>query len=123
MAVGDVGTVSIEKNCLSLSLCPKTKSQEVDKRFVPELWRVVFRDSILSVFHSMFLNEGRIVYSRLMILLIFSRFIFCSCDSVFTWLLGSVSFGSVVFSFSEVGNSFSLDCFCLTPLDMSGTVL
>ena len=58
-----------------------------------------------------------------MILFTFSRFIFCSCDSVSSWLLGSVSFRNVVFSFSEVGSSFSLDCFCLTPLYVSDTVL
>ena len=71
----------------------------------------------------MFLNDGSVVFSLLMILFTFSIFIFCSCDSVSSWLLGSVSFGSVVFSFDEVGSSFSLDCFCLTPLDVSGTVL
>ena len=63
----------------------------------------------------MFLYEGRIVFSLLIILFKFSRFIFCSCDSV--------SFGSVVFSFAEDCSSFSLDCFCLTPLDVSATVL
>ena len=70
----------------------------------------------------MFLNDGRIVFSLLMILFTFSRFIFCSCDSVSSWLLGSVSFGSMVFSFAEVCSSFLLDCFCLTPLHVSGTV-
>ena len=68
--------------------------------------------SILSVFHSMFLNEDRKVFSLLMILFIFSRFTFGSCDCVSSWLFGSVSFGSVVFSFVEVCCSFSLDCFC-----------
>ena len=71
----------------------------------------------------MFLNEGRIVFSLLMILFTFSRFIFCSCDSVSSWLLCRVSFGNVVFSFAEVCSSFSLDCFCLTLLDVSGAVL
>ena len=66
--------------------------------------------------------EGRIVFSLFMILFTFSRFAFCSCDSV-SWLFGSVSFGSVVFSFAEVCGSFSLGCFCLTPLGVSGTVL
>ena len=56
-----------------------------------------------------------------MILFTFSRFIFCSCVSVSLWLLGYALFGSV-FSFSEVGCSFSFGCFCLTPLDVSGTV-
>ena len=64
-----------------------------------------------------------VVFSLFMILFTFSRFIFCSWDSVSSWLLGCVLFGSVVFSFSEVGSLFSLDCFCLTPLDVSGTVL
>ena len=71
----------------------------------------------------MFLNDGRVVFSLLMVLFTFSRFIFCSCDSVSSWLLGYIAFGSVVFSFSNVGCSFSLDCFCLTPLDVSDTVL
>ena len=71
----------------------------------------------------MFLNEGRIVFSVLMILFTFSRFTFGSCDSVCLWLFDSVSFGSVVFSFAEVCGSFSLNCFCLTPLGVSGTVL
>ena len=43
--------------------------------------------------------------------------------SVSSWLLGSVSFGGAVFSFAEICSSFSLDCFCSTPLDVSGTVL
>ena len=71
----------------------------------------------------MFLNEGIIVFSALMIIVTFSRFNFCSCDSVSSWLFGSVLFGSVVFSFAEVCGSISLDCVCLTPLDVSGTVL
>ena len=50
----------------------------------------------------MFLNEGRIVFSLLMIIFTFSRFIFCSCDRVSSWLFGSVSLGSVVFSFAVV---------------------
>ena len=50
----------------------------------------------------MFLNEDRIVFSLLMILFTFSRFIFCPCDSVSSWLLVSVSFGSVVFSFGSI---------------------
>ena len=59
----------------------------------------------------MFLNEGTIVFSLFMILFTFSRFIFCSCDSVSFWLFVSVSFGSVVFSFAEVCCSFSLIVF------------
>ena len=65
------------------------------------MWFILFV-SILSVFHSMFLNEGRIVFSLFMILFTFSRFTWCSCDSVSSWLFDSVSFGSVVFSFAEV---------------------
>ena len=71
----------------------------------------------------MFLNDGKVVFSLLLTLFTLSRFIFCSCDSVSSRLLGSISFGSVVFSFSEVGSYFSLDRFCLTPLDVSDTVL
>ena len=40
LTVGDVGTVSIVK-IVSLSLCRKTKRQEVNKSFVPEQRRVV----------------------------------------------------------------------------------
>ena len=69
----------------------------------------------------MFLNEGRIVFSLFIILFTFSRFTFCSCDSVSSWLFDSVAFGSVVFSFAEVGGSFSLDCSCSTPLGVSVT--
>ena len=54
----------------------------------------------------MFLNDDRVVFSLVMILFTFSRFIFCSCDSVSSRLLSSASFGSVVFSFSKVGCSF-----------------
>ena len=71
----------------------------------------------------MFLNESRIVFLLLMILFTFSRFTFYSCDSVSSWLFGSVSFGSLMFSFAEVCSSFSLDRFCLTPLVVSGIVL
>ena len=69
----------------------------------------------------MFLHESRLVFSLFMIFFTFSRFTFCSCDSVSVWLFDSVSFGRVVFSFTEVCGSFSFDCFCLTPLDVSGT--
>ena len=62
--------------------------------------------SLYNVFHFMFLNDGRVVFSLLMILFTFSRFVFYSCDSVLSWLLGSVSFGSAVFSFSEVSSPF-----------------
>ena len=59
----------------------------------------------------MFLNDGRVVFSLLMILFTFSRFVFCSCDSVSSWLLGSALFGRVVFSFSEVGRFFFVGLF------------
>ena len=68
----------------------------------------------------MFLNEGTVVFSLFMILFVFSRFIFCSCDSISSWLLGCVLFGSVVFSFSEVGIFFFVGLFLF---DVSGTVL
>ena len=71
----------------------------------------------------MFLNDGKLVFSLFIILLTFSRFIFRSCDSVSLGLLGYVLFGSVAFSFSEVGSSFLFGCFCLTTLDVSGIVL
>ena len=60
----------------------------------------------------MFFNNGSVVFFPIHDFLSFSRFTFCSCDNVSSWLLGSVSLGSLVFLFSEVGSSFSLDCFC-----------
>ena len=69
----------------------------------------------------MFLNDGKVVFSLFIILFTFS--IFCSCDNVSLGLLGSALFFSVVFSFSEVGISFLFGCFCLTTVDVSGTVL
>ena len=66
----------------------------------------------------MFLNDGKVVFSLFIILIKFSRFIFCSYDSVC-----SGSFGCVAFPFSEVGGSFWLGCFCLLIFDKSGTVL
>ena len=45
-----------------------------------------------------FFNEGRIVFSQLMILFTFSIFTFCSYDSVSTWLFRNVSFGRLMFS-------------------------
>ena len=51
-----------------------------------------------------------------MILFTFSRFTFWSCDWVSSWLFGSVSFGSAVFSFAEV-------CSYFTPLEFFTSVL
>ena len=79
--------------------------------------------SVLTVLHSMFLNDGKIIFSLFIILFKFSRFIFCSCDSVSFGLLGWVLFGWVALPFSEDCSSFLLGCFCLTTLDVSGIVL
>ena len=53
----------------------------------------------------------------------FSRFSFCSCDSVCSELFGCALFGYVAFLFSKLGSSFRLGCFCLLILDVSGTIL
>ena len=66
----------------------------------------------------MFLNDGRAVFSRFIILFRFSRFVCCSCDSVSIGLLGTVAY-----SFSRVGSSFLIYCFWLEPLDMFGILL
>ena len=57
----------------------------------------------------MFLSDDKVVFSPFIILFEFSSFIFCTCVSVCTDL-----FGCVAFLFSEVGDSFRLDCFCLS---------
>ena len=59
----------------------------------------------------MFLNDGKVVFSQFIILFKFSRFIFCSCDSVSLGLLSCALFGCVAFPFSEVGSSFMLGWF------------
>ena len=79
--------------------------------------------SILSVLHSMFLNDSKVVFLLFIILFTFSRFIFCSCDNVSFGLLGCAWFGRVAFSFSDVGSSFLFRCFCLIILDVPGSVL
>ena len=74
--------------------------------------------SFLTVIHSMFLNDSKVVFSLFIILFKFSRFTFCSCDSACSRL-----FGCVVFPSSEVGGSFRLGSFSLLIPDVSGTVL
>ena len=69
-------------------------------------------DSALTVLHSLFLNNCKVVFSLFKILFKFSRFNFCSCDSVCSGLFGCAVFGCVGFPFSEVGGSFRLGCFC-----------
>ena len=66
----------------------------------------------------MFLNDERVVFTLLIILFRFSRFVFCSCDSISVGLLGSVAC-----SFSTVGCSFLKCCFWLAPLDVFRIVL
>ena len=59
----------------------------------------------------------KVVFSQFKILFKFSRFNFCSCDSVFSAL-----FACAVFQFSEVVGSFRLSYFCLLIFDVSGIV-
>ena len=71
----------------------------------------------------MFLNDGKVVFSLFIILLKFSRFNFCSCDSVCSGLFACAVFGYVGFPFSEVGGSFRMGCFCLLIFAVPGNVL
>ena len=71
----------------------------------------------------MFLNDGKVVFSLFIILFKFFRFIFCSCDSVCSGLVGCAVFGWVGFLFSEVGGPFRMGCFCLLIIDVPGNVL
>ena len=59
----------------------------------------------------MFPNDGKVVFSLFKIPFKFSRFNFCSCDSVCSGLFGCAEFGYVGFPFSEVGGSFRLGSF------------
>ena len=67
----------------------------------------------------MFLNDSKVVFSLFIILFKFSRFTFCSCDSICFGLFGC-AFSCVVLSFSEVCGSFLLGYFCLLILDVFG---
>ena len=78
----------------------------------------IFSVSLLIVLHSMFLSDGKIVFYLLIILFRFSKFIFYSSVSVC-----SVLFGVVVLLFSEIGDSFWLDCSCLSVLGVSDIVI
>ena len=80
-------------------------------------WFILFV-SALTALHSMFLNDGKVVFSLFIILFNFSRFNFCSCDSVCSGL-----FGCVELPFSKVGGSFRLGCFCLLIFNVPGAVL
>ena len=64
----------------------------------------------------MFLSDGKVVFSPFIIPFKFSRFTFCSCVSVCSGLIGCAVFGCVAFSFSKVGGSILLGCFCLLIL-------
>ena len=81
------------------------------------IWCILFV-SVLSVLHSMFLNDMRVILTLFIILFRFSRFVCCSCDSVSVGLLDTVAY-----SFSIVGSSFLISCFWLVPLDGLGIVL
>ena len=73
----------------------------------------------LAILHSIFLNDGKVVFSLLEILFNFFRINFCS--RVSSRLFCCVVFGRVGFSFSEVG-SFWMGCFYLFIFDVSGNV-
>ena len=79
----------------------------------------IFSMSILTVLHSMFLSDGKVVFFLFIIIFKFSKFIFCSCASV----CSTMSFGCAVFLFSEVDGSFRLDWSCLSIVGMSVIVL
>ena len=64
-----------------------------------------------------------VVFSQFIILSKFSWFTFCPWDSVSLRLLGCALFGCVTLPFSKDGSSFLWRCFCLTTLDVSGTIL
>ena len=66
----------------------------------------------------MFLSGGKLVLCSFIIFFKFAQFIFCFCVSVCFLLLGCV-----VLLFSEVGDSFWLDCSCLSVLGVSDIVL
>ena len=67
----------------------------------------------LTILHSMFPNDGKVIISLFIILFKFSRFNFCSCDNVCSGLFGWAVFGCVEFSFSEGGGSFQMgNCVC-----------
>ena len=71
----------------------------------------------------MFLNDGKVVFLLLKILIKLSRFDFYSRDSVCSGLFGCAVFDYVGFPFSEVGGSFRMGCFCLEIFDVPGDVL
>ena len=75
--------------------------------------------SALTILHSMFLNDGKVVFSLFKILFNFFRINFCSCVS--SRLFCCVVFGWVGFPYSEVG-SFWMGCFCLMIFDVWGNV-
>ena len=79
--------------------------------------------SALTILDSMFLNDGKVIFSLFIILFKFSTFNFCSCDSVCSGLFGCAVFGCVEFSFSEVGGSFRMGCFCLLLFNVRGYVV
>ena len=76
--------------------------------------------SALTILHSMFLNDGKVVFSQFKIFFKFLRINFCSCVS--SRLFCCVVFGWVGLPFSKVG-SFCLDSFCLWIFDVSGYVV
>ena len=70
-----------------------------------------------------FFSNDKVVFFPFIILFEFSSFIFCSCVSVCSELFGCVLFGCVAFLFSEVGDSFRFDVFCLSIHGMCDIVL
>ena len=74
--------------------------------------------SALTILHSMFLNDGKVVFSLFKILFKIFKINFCSCVSI--RLFYCVVFCWVGFPFSIVG-SFWMGCFCLI-FGVSGNV-
>ena len=83
-------------------------------------WFILFV-SVLTVLHYMFPNDGKLVFSLFIILFRFSKFTFCSCNSV-CFVLMLVHYLLYGFSIFRSWRFILLSCFCLL-IDASGTVL
>ena len=98
--------------------------------FIRSYYLLIYK-VVIDLFHSFRLNcspfyvfnDGKVVFSLFIILFLFSRFNFCSCNSVCFGLFGCALFGCVAFTFTVVSGSFLFDCFHLLILDVSGTVV
>ena len=72
----------------------------------------------LTVLHSMFLNDGNVVFSLFKILFKFPRLNFCSCESVCSGLFGWEVFGCVRVSTFRNCWFISVGLFCLLIFDV-----